>query len=239
MSDRSEEDFKLSYKILRTYVGALGFISPSGVVRANPSIGDTLTRQGAELAKSDVALTRERADDAQPRRDRDTSEVETRAPIEDVRKRVVGLYDAPMLERLFLAGAMPRDPAQLVKYARRAADQIEGMKPADFPEALIDGGKPTPKKWAQAIRTPANKLAAAIKTVGTEEAELVTALAGRDTVFEKVEADEPRARALLDALLRYARMDAAADRLPRPVGSARAASTEGSPDDPPVTPPTA
>jgi hypothetical protein len=190
------------------------------------AIAASVGARSTGLAKADVALTRERADDAQPRRDRDASEVLTRAAIEDVRRRVVGLYDAPVLESLLLAGPMPKDPLQLVKYALRAAAHLEQQKPADFPDALIDGGKPTPKKWAAAIRTPAEKLDAALKAVGTEDAQLVTALAGRDAVFDEAETDEPRARAVLDALLRYARLDAEADRLARPVGSARAPSTE-------------
>ena len=49
-----------------------------------------------------------------------------------------------MLESLLLAGSMPKDPLQLVKYALRAANHLEKQKPADFPDALIDGGKPTP-----------------------------------------------------------------------------------------------
>lgn len=190
------------------------------------SIAVSISARSADLVKADVALTRERADDAQPRRDRDTSEVLTRAAIEDVRRRVVGLYDAPMLESLLLAGSMPKDPLQLVKYALRAAGHLEKQRPTDFPEALIDGGKPTPKKWATAIRTPAEKLDAALKAVGTEDAQLVTALAGRDNLFGEAETDEPRARAVLDALLRYARLDAEADRLARPVGTPRAPSAE-------------
>ena len=77
-----------------------------------------------------------------------------------------------------------------------------------------------------AIRTPAEKLDAALKAVGTKDAQLVTALAGRDNLFDEAETDEPRVRAVLDALLRYARLDAVADRLARPVGAPRAPSAE-------------
>ena len=49
------------------------------------SIAVSIAARSADLVKADVALTRERADDAQPRRDRDASEVLTRAAIEDAK----------------------------------------------------------------------------------------------------------------------------------------------------------
>lgn len=180
-----------------------------------------------EMVAGDVAHTIELADDAPPRNDRDRFEAETRAAIVDVRERVVGMYGQGILSTMLLASAAPKDPKQLVTFATRAADVIAKMAPDSFPESKIEGGKPSPKKWAALLRKPVEELDKALKTIDREVAEAVTTQAERAQKIAAFETFAPRARDLLEGFLRFGGMDAEADRIARPVASAASAPSAG------------
>ncbi len=179
------------------------------------------------MVAADVAYTIELADDGAPRLERDRQEKATREAITDVRERVVGLYGQGFLSTILLAAGAPKDPKQLATFATRAADAIEKLKPESFPEPRIDGGKPSQKKWAALLRTPAEALGKALKAVDRETAEAITALTERNEKRDAFEAFFPRASDLVEGLLRFGGMNAEADRLDRPVASAPSSSTDG------------
>ena len=190
---------------------------------------------GDAMMDAEVKLTLELADDAAPRNARDRHEKQLRESIVDVRERVVGIYGQPVLSTFLLAGGAPRDPRQLVTWAQRAADAIEAADIDKLPPSRIEGAKATPKKWAALLQKPAAALSAAIGDVDREAAEAVTALAARNTARDGFEQRVPRAYTLLDGLLRFAGMDAEANRVARP--TARTASDDDTPANDPVTPP--
>ena len=177
----------------------------------------------AEMVAADVAYTVELADDGAPRAERDRQEKATREAIVDVRERVAGLYGQATLSTVLLAASAPKDPKQLATFALRAADVIEKTKTESFPEAKIEGGKPSQKRWAATLRTPAEALASALKDVDRETAEAITALTHRNEKRDAFEAFMPKASRLLEGLLRFGGMDAAADRIERPTASATSA----------------
>ena len=179
------------------------------------------------MVAADVAYTIELADDGAPRLERDRQEKATREGINDVRERVVGLYGQGFLSTILLASGAPKDPKQLVTFATRAADAIEKLDAGSYPEPRIDGGKASPKKWAALLRTPADALAKALKTVDRETAEAITALTERNEKRDAFEAFFPRASDLIEGLLRFGGMNAEADRLDRPVASAPSSSDDG------------
>lgn len=141
-------------------VGAtLGAEHQSAVEALVNALADRVATMSEAMVAADVALTVELADDAPPRNQRDLQDKLTREAIVDVRERVTGMYGAGILSTLLLASSAPKDPKQLVTFALRAADVIEPMKLGDFPESKIEGGKPSPKKWAGILRKPADALA--------------------------------------------------------------------------------
>lgn len=141
-------------------------------------------------------MTARRATSATSRRGR-------REAIVEVRDRVVGLYGSAFLSNVLLAASAPKDPKQLVTFATRAADTIAAMKPESFPEPKIEGGRPSPKKWAALLSKPAAALEAALADVDREAVEAITALAKRNETRDAFEAFLPKASDLLEGLLRF------------------------------------
>ena len=210
-------------KAIGDALGAKQATAVNGLVAA---LAEHVTKQSEAMVAADVAYTIELSDDAAPRNERDRQEKLTREAITEVRERVTGLYGGAFLSRVMLAASAPRDPRQLATFAVRAADAIAGLKVEELPEPKIEGGKPSLKKWTSSLRTPATALETAIGDVERETAEAVTALTERNARRDAFEAFLPRASDLLEGLLRFAGMDAAADKLPRPVASGSSGSSE-------------
>jgi hypothetical protein len=216
-------------KIAQAVGDALGKEHGAAVAALVKALAVTTATRADAMVAADVAYTVELADDKAPRIERDKHEKVTREAIVDVRERVVGLYGSGFLSKVLLAASAPKDPKQLVTFATRAADVIAALKPESFPEAKIEGGKPSPKKWAALLSKPATALQAALDDVDREAVEAITALTKRNETRDAFEAFLPRASDLLEGLLRFGGMDAEADRLDRVVASASSGAEE--PDD--------
>lgn len=216
-------------KIARVVGEALGKEHGATVAALVNALADATAKRADEMVAADVAYTVELADDGAPRNERDKQERATREAIVDVRDRVVGLYGSAFLSNVLLAASAPKDPKQLVTFATRAADTIAAMKPESFPEAKIEGGRPSPKKWAALLSKPAAALEAALADVDREAVEAITALAKRNETRDAFEAFLPRASDLLEGLLRFGGMDAEADRLDRVVAGPSSAGGEENP----------
>lgn len=190
------------------------------------ALAERIVTRSEAMVAADVKYTIELSDDAAPRNERDKQERLTREQITDVRERITGLYGSAFLSKVMLAASAPRDARQLATFAVRAADAIAGLKDEHLPAPKIEGGKPSLKKWTSALRTPAEALAKAIADVEREAAEAVTALAERNARRDEFEAFLPKASDLVEGLMRFAGMNAEADRLPRPVASGSSGSTD-------------
>ncbi|MFO0647584.1 MAG: hypothetical protein U0326_15185 [Polyangiales bacterium] len=129
------------------------------------------------------------------------------------------------LSTILLAAGLAAAEALALRDARGRRDR-EAQAPSP-PEPRIDGGKPSPKKWAALLRTPADALGKALKAVDRETAEAITALTARNEKRDAFEAFFPRASDLVEGLLRFGGMNAEADRLDRPVASAPSGSADG------------
>lgn len=202
--------------------------------------GAKATRLAKEFAASDSDLTEELADDDGPRNARDTAEAQLREKINELREVLTGHYGGQFLATVHLGSQMPRDAEQLRRYAERARDKVVGLAVDKLPPSRIEGAKIAPKKWAAPLATPLAALAQALDDVQTEAAQLVTARARRARCESAWSSHASRWEDLFDALLRYAAMDAEADRVPRPNtgGAAKAVDDPADPLVPPANDPT-
>lgn len=141
---------------------------------------------------AEKALDAERADDVQPRADRDRYAAALAAQLKMI-KGVVEMVFGDTTARAFqIPGEIPRDPAKL----SLAGDDVKGaLATKKLPAPQVTGlGKVDAKEWIEGIDTPLEALKKARAKVNQEDKELTAALAVRDKALDALSA------AMVDAL---------------------------------------
>ena len=194
--------------------------------------GRRVQRTLAAYAAAEAALDVERADDAEPRAERDAQALALYGQLKKVKGTVESLFGAPTVGKLQFPAALPRDPAVLAQ----AADNVVGaLKKHKLPAPQVEGvGKVDAGVWIELLTTPLDKLKTARARVNLEDKELAAALATRDAAVEAASEAMVEALQLARAFARLADKGSLFDGL-RATIEYRSAPADGAPPAAPAT----
>jgi hypothetical protein len=124
------------------------------------------------------ALDTERADDAEPRADRDKYAAEVYAQLKTIRGAVAGLFGESIVRKLSLPAELPRDPTKL---GVAGDDVVAAFGRVKLPAPQVGGiSKVDASVWVDALAKPLAELKKARAKVNLEDKELAAAIATRD-----------------------------------------------------------
>ncbi|MFO0644724.1 MAG: hypothetical protein U0326_00645 [Polyangiales bacterium] len=138
------------------------------------------------------ALDAERADDVEPRAERDKQALAVYAQLKKIKGAVESLFGDSVVRKLQLPAELPRDPAKL---CLAGDDVTSAIKREKLPAPQVEGiGRVDSKAWIEALAKPLADLKKARAKVNLEDKELAAALAARDR------AQEALSEAMVEAL---------------------------------------
>jgi hypothetical protein len=192
--------------------------------------GRRVHRTITAYAAAEAELDAERADDVEPRAQRDAHAAALYAEMKKVKGAVESLFGPSVVRSFQLPADLPRDPAVLAQAAQHVVGALGTHK---LPAPQVEGvGKVDAAVWIELLRGPLGRLKTARAKVNLEDKQLAAALDLRDRAFAAANEAMVEAVQLARALARLADKDALFDRLrATPAGSAPAAA-----DDPPADP---
>lgn len=192
--------------------------------------GRRVARTIAAYAAAEGALDAERADDVEPRAQRDAHALDLYTQMKKVKGAVDSLFGAQMVRKLQLPAELPRDPAAL---AQAADHTVDALKKNRLPPPQVEGvGKVDGAVWTALLSAPLARLKSARAKVNQEDKELAAALHARDVAVTAASEAIVEALQLARALARLADKDALFDGLRATVASTSAASDDEAPAEP-------
>lgn len=124
------------------------------------------------------ALDAERADDAEPRAERDKQAAAVYTQLKTIRGAVEALFGDSLVRKLSLPAELPRDPAKL---GAAGDDVVAAFGRVKLPAPQVGGiGKVDASVWVDALAKPLAELKKARAKVNLEDKELAAAIATRD-----------------------------------------------------------
>ena len=186
--------------------------------------GRRVHRTLGAYATAERALDAERADDIEPRAQRDKHALALYTQLKKVKGAVESLFGPSMVRKLQLPAELPRDPAALAQAADHAIAALQSHK---LPAPQVEGvGKVEGAVWVNLLTAPLTRLKAARAKVNQEDKELSAALHVRDLALAATSEAMVEALHLARALARLADKDALFDRLHARI-TASGSSAEG------------
>lgn len=192
--------------------------------------GRRVQRTLAAYAAAEAALDAERADDVEPRAQRDATALELYTHLKKVKDAVESLFGAKIVRKFQFPNELPRDPAVLAQAAGLVVKALEEHK---LPAPQVEGvGKVDGAVWVGLLGVPLKQLVTARAKVNQEDKELAAALHRRDTTLAAAEDAMTDAVLLAKALARVADKSPLFERLRATAASTPAASDEEAPAAP-------
>lgn len=192
--------------------------------------GRRVHRTLTAYAAAEGALDAERADDVEPRTDRDTHALSLYTELKKVKGAIETLFGPSAIRKFQLPPELPRDPAVL---AQAAGHVIDALKTHRLPAPQIEGvGKVDASAWIELLNGPLARLKTARAKVNLEDKQLAAALDLRDRAYAAASEAMVEALQLARALARLADKDALFDRL----RATPASAAPERPEDPPADP---
>jgi hypothetical protein len=131
-------------------------------------MGRALEARASAMVDADLANEAELDDDDAPRVARDAGVEKLYSRIVDIGDIVVGLYGRAYLKPLGLDGQTPREPNQLLQYAKTIANNLLA---AELPKPRVKGSGLNVKEAAADLEELRDALSAALKDVAREARE--------------------------------------------------------------------